>query len=255
MSDRLDMVDHKEVFVERLKLIGVNVDSISEEEVYERILRLSEMGKPAQIVLLDTALLIKARLNKELLNCINSSDLVLPVSAGVRNGLRFFNHKVHIFNYFYFTIRLLSFFTDHKKIVYMLGGSKKIIDKAEKNVKQSFPGIKLMGKYHTQYKKDFEPKLITAIRKIEPALVVVSMKRPKQEKWIAAKKAKLNQGVFLGVENFVDILGGKLLSPSDRIVHSTLASCKKIFKKPLRIFDYILYFNILIVYKLFKIQS
>lgn len=240
--------------MERLNLLGVNVDSISEEEIYERILKLSESGQSSQIVLLNTALLIKAKLNKKLRKVINSSELVIPISNGVRFGLSFIHKKkVEIFNSFTFAIRLLSYFTDNKKVVYILGGNRKIIEKAERNIKESFPGIKLLGKYHITYKRDFEPKLITNIQKISPDLLIMSMRRGKQERWLAKNRKHFNHGAMLGVENFIDMLGGKLLSPSDKLFHSFKHSFKKTVKRPVRAIDYSLYFIFLLFNKLFKI--
>jgi N-acetylglucosaminyldiphosphoundecaprenol N-acetyl-beta-D-mannosaminyltransferase len=238
----------------RFKLLGINVDSISESEIYEKIISLSEKDNSSQIIMLDTFLLIKAKFNRELHNIINSADLVLPISPGIKFGLAFFKIKLEkVYNFFYLTIRLLTFLTDEKKNIYILGGKKKSINKAEKNIRDSFPGIRLMGKYSVDYKKDFEDKLISAIQKVSPSLVLVSMKRPKQEKWIFSKKAKFKKSVFIGVERFINILGGKELSPNDKLLQSGTYSINKLIKRPFRIFYYIIYLVLLLIYKIFKL--
>jgi N-acetylglucosaminyldiphosphoundecaprenol N-acetyl-beta-D-mannosaminyltransferase len=240
--------------MKRFRLLGINVDSIAEEEVYGKILSLSEKDAPSQIILLDTYLLMKAKFNKELQNMINSADMVLPISPGIRFGLKFFKNKVEkIYNFFYFTIRLLTFLTEEKKNIYILGGKKNNINKAEKNIRDSFPGIRLLGKYSIDYKKDFEEKLISAIQKVSPSLVLVSMKRPKQEKWIYQKKNKFNRTVFIGVERFVNILGGKELSPNDKLLNSGAYSINKLIKRPFSIFYYISYIILLCIYKIFRL--
>lgn len=244
--------------MQRFRLLGIHVDSLNEDELYERIIDLSGVDKPCQIILLDVVLIIKARFSKKLRNVINSADLVVPISAGIRFGLNFVSgkKKTPYYNFFKFAIRLLSHFTDKNKIIYLLGGSnKKIIEKAEKNVKESFPGIRLMGRYHTKYRKDFEDKLITSIKKISPHLVIVSMKRSKQERWIGKNMNKVDKGVFVGVENFINILGGKKLSPSDKVIHSGFNSIKKAFRKPFLLFYYILYTFLLIFFKVFGLDK
>ncbi|HOJ64459.1 MAG TPA: WecB/TagA/CpsF family glycosyltransferase [Spirochaetota bacterium] len=232
-----------------LKLLGINVDSISEEEIYDYILILSKQERPIQIVLLDTYLLMKAKFNKELANIINSSELVIPISKGIKFGLGFFKKKVdHVYNYFSFIIKLLAHFTDFKKNIYILGGNERTIKRAEKNIKSSFPGIRLMGRYHIHYKKDFEKDLITAIRKTDPALTIISMKRPKQEKWIAARLSNFKSGVFIGVENFIDIIGSR--SSSERNINKSSYRGKIIARNPFRIFYYIFYLILLIIAKI-----
>jgi hypothetical protein len=80
--------------------------------------------------------------------------------------------------------------------------SIKLIKGAEKNVKDSYPGIKLMGVYHTKYKKDFEQKLLTSIYKIAPNLLLISKKSPKAEYWLSKQKSKLPNGVSVVIEDF-----------------------------------------------------
>lgn len=239
----------------RYKLLGVNVDIIPEEDIYNKIIELSKMEKPTYIILLDTFLLMKTRFSKELQNIINQADYVLPISPGIKFGLNFLKRKTdYIYNYFNFTIRLLTFLTEEKKNVYILGGNKNNSELIEKNIRDSFPGIRLMGKYWVDYKKDFESKLITAMQKVDPALVLVSMRRPKQEKWIYTRKKHFQSGVFLGVDNFINILVGKHESPKDNKLQSGSYSIHKIIRNPFRIFYYIFYFMLLLVYKIFRLD-
>ena len=81
----------------RHKLLGLNVDIIEEDEAYERILQLSELDTCAQVVFLDTYLLMKAKFNKELFNIINTSSLVIPTSKGIKNGLSLISKKNALF--------------------------------------------------------------------------------------------------------------------------------------------------------------
>jgi N-acetylglucosaminyldiphosphoundecaprenol N-acetyl-beta-D-mannosaminyltransferase len=237
----------------RYKLIGVNVDSISEDEIYDKILKLTELERPSQIILLDTYLLVKSFFDKELLNIINSSDLVIPISPMIKHGLKFLNKKIEkIYNYFSFLITLLLKFSDYAKFVYILGGKKKYIDKVTKNIKDSFPGIRLVGTYHSHYKKNFENDLIVAIQKANPALMYVGMKSPRQEKWIYKKKGKFYNGVFIGVGDFIDIICGKGDAPTDKTINSGSHSLKKTFRRPFMFINYIIFFILLLISKLTK---
>lgn len=239
--------------MKRYKLIGINVDSISPDEVYQYILRLSELGKPCHVVLLDTYLIAKARLNKKLRAVINSADLVIPVTIGIKYGLKFFNIKVaKVYNYFQFLINLLLHFTDEKKFIYVLGGKKKLIEKVDRNIKDSYPGIRLVGRYHGQYKKDFEKDLLTAIKKASPALFLYGGKSPKQEKWIFSRKNNFKNCVIIGVGNFINIVGGKSKAPNDMILFSKFLCFMRVFKTPFRFMNFIFFLFALLYYKLFK---
>lgn len=242
--------------MKRHKLLTINVDSIGPEEIYDKILSLMSLDRPSHIVLLDTYLLMKAQFSRELFIVINTADLVIPISRGIKRGLKFLRKDVEkVYNYYNFLITLLLKFTEESKFVYILGGQKENIEKAERNLRDSFPGIRLVGRFHTQYKKNFEKDLIMAIKKASPALVLVGKKSPKQEKWIYRNKKAFNSGVFIGVGDFINIVGGKGRSPSSRSTQAGTFAGKKIFKNPLRIyrlFYYILYGFLLLLSKIFN---
>lgn len=246
----------------RIKLLGVKVDILEEEEMYEKILKLSTLERPSRVILLDMFLLIKAKLHKDLFEILNSADLVIPISKTIHNGISFLNKKFlpvslppPVLSSFTFTIRLLSCFTENNKTVYLLGGTKKLIIGAEKNLKDSYPGIKLMGVYHTKYKKEFETKLLTSIYKITPSLLIVSKPRPKLERWLCKNRHSFPNGVSIGVENFVYEIGEKMLKPTDKLRYNFIFSLKRALRKPLCCYYFLLYFFYLIIYKLFKLDN
>lgn len=240
--------------MQKFKLLGVNVHSISPEEAYDYVLNSSQLDKTSHIVFLDTYLLIKSQFNKELFNFINNASLVIPISPGIKIGLKFLNRKLEkVYNYFNFIINLLIKYTDKKEFIYILGGNRSIIEKAERNIRDSYPGIRLVGRFHIDYKKDFEKDLITAIQKASPALILVGKKSPSQEKWIYKKEHYFKKGVFLGVKDFFEIVGGKKKSPTDEMVQSGFYRLFNLFKNPFRlfrIFYYIIYIFLLLLSKI-----
>ena len=242
--------------MKRYRLLGVYVDSISPDELSTRIIKLSELNKPSYIVFLDTYLLMKAQFSNKLLNIINSADIILPISPGIARGLKFFQKNVEkVYNYFNFIITLLLNFTEKKKFIYILGGENNNVENAKKKIEDSFPGIKFICKFHGQYRNKLENNLITAIRKASPSLVLVGNESPKQEKWIYKRIKEFNMGIFIGVGNFINIIGGKEGAPSDKSIHSFSYAFKNFLKNPLRIgrgFYYFLYIFFLLLYKIFK---
>ncbi len=237
--------------MKRCKLLSINVDSISDEEVYDYIISLSNKEEASHVILLDTYLLMRAKFDKELASIINNADLVIPISRGLQFGLNFFKTKLAgIYNSFKFTIRLCTKITDSRKNLYVVGGqNQKDSEKAEKNIRESFPGIKLMGKYHASYKKDFEKKLLLAIYKVSPSFVLVSGRRPRQEKWIYRHKQKFNNCVFIGVGNFVHVLAGK--EKYQKYIDMGKYDFEKLSGRPFKGFLYFCYFFALIFSRLF----
>ena len=73
----------------RYTLLGINVDLLTEQEIFDRIMELSEGDKSEHVILLDTYLLMKAQFDKSLAQIINSAALVIPISKGITSGLKF----------------------------------------------------------------------------------------------------------------------------------------------------------------------
>jgi N-acetylglucosaminyldiphosphoundecaprenol N-acetyl-beta-D-mannosaminyltransferase len=240
----------------RYNLLNIPIDIYEQNELIEKIIKLSESNKPSRIILIDTYMLLKAKFRKDIYNLIVTADLVLPISAGIKFGLNFLNKKIDkVYNFYNFLISLLLAFSEKNKFIYVLGGKKKYIGKVDKNLRDSFPGIRIVGTYHSQYKKSFEENLITAIRKASPSLILVGDKSPKQDKWIFKMKNRFDQGVFIGVGEFINIVGGKGNSPSDRSVQSGSHSIKKFARNPLkfyRAFIYLFFIPMLIAEKIFN---
>lgn len=238
--------------MKRYKLLGINIDQIEQEELYSYILKLSEDEKPHHIVLLDTYLLVKALFNKQLHDYINSASLVLPISRGISFGVSFLKLGVKkIYNYYNFVIGLLLYFCDYERFIYILGGKKKNIEKLDKNIKDSFPGIRLVGRYHGQYKKSFEKDLLLAIKKTCPSLILVGLPPIKQEFWIAINRHKFNKGVFVGVGEFVNIVSERGNSESFKNRAREYKISRK-YKNPLRFLYYVIYVLLLILSKITK---
>ena len=100
---------------------------------------------------------------------------MLPVSRSVVRGARFLGRGLaSLFNPFEFVIRTLSLIEKSKGAVYLLGARKRTLEAAEENLRGSFHGIRVVGRYFGFYSKKIEASIVTAIKKSAPHLLLVA---------------------------------------------------------------------------------
>ncbi|MEG2869711.1 MAG: WecB/TagA/CpsF family glycosyltransferase [Terrisporobacter sp.] len=101
---------------------------------------------------------------------------------------------------------LLAFANKYNKSLYLLGGSKNVIELTAKKVKKEYPNIKLLG-YTDGYVQD-KDKVFDEIVDLAPDIVLVALGVPAQEILIDKHYDKFNKGIFIGVGGTFDVMSG-----------------------------------------------
>jgi N-acetylglucosaminyldiphosphoundecaprenol N-acetyl-beta-D-mannosaminyltransferase len=206
-----------EGLVTRVRILNVPVDIVKEEHLNDLICQLAENGKTNQIILLDFPGFMKARRKKgEWKEAVNSAALILPVSYRILNAARFLKIEkpVH-YKSFDFIITLLGILENRRKSAYLLGSSKKKIQKSFNNLKKSFPGLLLVGRFQGNWDKNRENDIIMAIKKASPSLLLAGKKIKGRDLWLYRNRHKLNPGITLWNRNCYEIMGGRKSKPPE----------------------------------------
>ena len=149
--------------IERINLIGVPVDVCEPENLEAEILELLAKPGTKQIVFLSIWDLLKARRKNDFSECIKNADLILPIS----------------------------------KSILRLGSHKKTLMKTEKNVRDTFPGLRIVGRYVGYYPKQDEDDIVQAIFKSQPSLVLVSEGIKDKNCWAYKRRNRFSSSLFL----------------------------------------------------------
>ena len=246
-------------------LLKVPLDIVSPEELSEIIYSLLPPpagsdgvapNKGRDIVLLSLWDLLRARRSGEYRNYVLNAALVLPISKSLVSGARFLKGKQLIrYMPFNFVISILSLLERQERSLYLLGGSNRVIRKAEKNIRSTFPRLGIVGRYGGTIRKPEEPAIMEAIRKTSPSLLLVGKGVRGEELWIARNSAALNPGLRLWCSDLFDVFAEKSRRPRDAVFEKGLEGIGFCLRNPLRffrIFLYLWYKILLFVYKFFK---
>jgi N-acetylglucosaminyldiphosphoundecaprenol N-acetyl-beta-D-mannosaminyltransferase len=242
--------------IERISLLKVPLDIAPQERMPEIICDLLKSRQGGNIILLSLWDLLRARRNEEYRSFVQGASLIIPISKSLVGGARFLTGKIPVrYMPFDFVINLLTILEKREFSLYLLGSRLRILKKAEKNLRQTFPRLRIVGRYTGGFKRQEEAALLQAIRKAAPSLLLIGKGVRGGERWIARNNARLNPGFRLWCSDLFEVFAERKKRPSRVIFDKGLEWIGFCFQKPVRLFRIVLYFYykvLLIFYRLFK---
>jgi N-acetylglucosaminyldiphosphoundecaprenol N-acetyl-beta-D-mannosaminyltransferase len=243
-------------YKQRVKLLRIPVDIISPEQLGEYTYELIKKEKECNIVLLSLWDLLRARRNSEYRSYVTNASLVIPISKSIISGIKFLTgKKAYRYMPFDFIVSMLTTLENREFSCYLLGGKNKVLLKTEKNIRQTFPRLRLVGRFPGTYKRHDEPRIIEAIKKASPSLLLAGKGIKGGERWIAKNNNNLGKGMRLWCSDIFDVFAERKKHPSRAVFDKGLEWIGYCFHNPikfLRVFPYIYYKLLLLSYKLFK---
>ena len=241
----------------RIELLGVPIDVCRPENLEEEIMRILEKPGTKQIVFLTVWDLLKARnTKKDFGECLKNADMILPISKSLLTGARFLKLPVPIrYNPFNAVIQILNTLDQHYRSLYLLGGRKKTVQTAERNVRDTFHSLRIVGRYVGYFPKSSENDVIQAIFKSSPSLVIVGEGIKEKNLWSYHRREKFSSSIFLYYRDCLGIFAGRIRRVSEKTFDAGHEIWYEIFHRPsmiFLIFPYIRYKILLLFYKLFR---
>jgi N-acetylglucosaminyldiphosphoundecaprenol N-acetyl-beta-D-mannosaminyltransferase len=242
--------------IERISLLKVPLDILPEDRMADVIYDQLKSGEGKNIVLLSLWDLLRARRSGEYRSFVLGASLVIPISKSLVGGARFLTGKTPVrYMPFDFVINLLTVLERREYSLYLLGGKPRILKRSEKNIRQTFPKLRVVGRYRGSFKRSEEGILTQAIRKASPSLLLVGKGVHGGERWIARNNAILGSGLRLWCSDLLEVFAERKKRPSREIFDRGFEWIGFCFQNPLRFFRIVPYFYykiLLLVYRLFK---
>jgi N-acetylglucosaminyldiphosphoundecaprenol N-acetyl-beta-D-mannosaminyltransferase len=241
---------------QRVNLLSVPIDIIAPDQLGPFVYESLKAEKVCNIVLLSLWDLLRARRNSEYRAYIFKASLIIPISKSIITGLKFLTGK-KAFRYmpFDFIISLLTTLENREYSCYLLGGKINVLLKTEKNLRQTFPRLRIVGRFPGSFRRHDEPTIIEAIKKASPSLLLVGSGVRGQERWIARNNITLGKGIRLWCSDIFDVFAEKKKRPSHAAFENGFEWISYCFQKPykfFRIFPYINYKIALLINKIFN---
>jgi N-acetylglucosaminyldiphosphoundecaprenol N-acetyl-beta-D-mannosaminyltransferase len=240
---------------ERINFLKVPIDIVPHEQLGPVVYELLRKGGGRNVVLLSLMDLLEARRNAEYREYVRNAALVIPISKSIVGGIRFLTGK-QVVRYmpFDFAVSLLSILEEREFSVFLLGGKLRVLRKTESNIRQTFPRLRVVGRFPGSFKKQEEGLIVEAIRKTAASLLLVAKGVRGEEHWIARYSDALNPGLRLWCSDLYDVFAERCHRPSRKTFDRGLEFVGYCFRSPLkffRIFPYFYYKLLLLGHKLF----
>ena len=238
----------------RVNLLDIPLDVVSDNQLEDRIVQLLDDGKKHQIVLLSLWDFMRVRGKSNYATSIRSSSLILTSSKLVAFGAKFLR-KSEITRHmpFEFVIRLLSVLEKRRRSVYVIGGRPSILQTATSNLRGSFPELHIVGRCAGYFPISHEENILLAIRKASPSLILGGKGLPGRDKWMQHNRKHFTAGLTYWCGTCIDVFSGKRKKMSRELWAKGLDFFPELIRNPLRAlrgFVYLWYLLLLLYSKI-----
>jgi N-acetylglucosaminyldiphosphoundecaprenol N-acetyl-beta-D-mannosaminyltransferase len=223
-------------------------------EIAEELLARTDLK---QVMLVRWWDFMKIRANRELRVCARKAALVVPVSKSLAAGARFLTHarpERHL--PFSLVIRLLGALEDRKKSIYILGGNPEMLRTVEQNLRETFPGLRCVGRYTGLFSAAVETDIITAISKAQPDLLLLGSGVPGSDRWIHRHRAALGSCIALSSPETFAIFAERRKRTSKSAFRRGTDFLPNLLRRPWRILRFpvfVWYVFLLLIFRVFRI--
>lgn len=241
---------------EKIELAGVPITICPKKDVEEAVLELLAKPGTKQIIFLSVWNFLKARGKNDYAECVKNADLVLPISKSLLWGAKFLKKTVPVrYNPFAFVIEVFSILETHFKSIYLLGSHKKSLQKAESNVRVTFPSLQIVGRYVGYFPKVTESDIMQAIYKASPSLVLLGDGVGEKDCWPYRRRNSFSSSIFLYYHDALGIFSERIRRVDEKSFNKGHEIIFEVMHNPLKIFlvfPFLWYVITIVWYRLFK---
>lgn len=198
----------------RGSLLGIPIDALTRAEVLARCREAIAGSKLTHIVTANPEILLQAHADTAYAELLRGAEFIVPDGIGLLVGARLLDQRIPE------RIPGIELLTEISQLaagagkgVFLLGGQFGIAPDAAKMLQKEVPRLSIAAFVPEHDAQDPPPELWTQLEKVHPTVLFVAYGAPKQERWIAQHKQRLEDlgiRVAMGVGGAFDILSGRL---------------------------------------------
>lgn len=181
----------------KVKLLGFEIDTFDFEGAIEYAKTIS-----GQVVTINPEMMS----DSDMIDIVNSSELVIPDGIGVEIGLKIIGHNVRRIPGIQFAYRMLQECAEDGKSVALIGAKPEIIEKAVQSLKKEIENLNIVYVQDGYFNDD--KKVFSELKDTDARLVLCALGSPKQELFIKEAKKNMPESLFIGVGGSFDVWSG-----------------------------------------------
>ena len=186
--------------MDKINILGINVDVINQPELLAEIDRLAAAQKPALVNNVNVNACNLAYNDPEFLEILNASEVVFCDGFGVKLGALLLGKKTGqrmtppdwIDELFKLCLR-------RRYCIYFIGDTDEVVSLFARRVKEKYPELRILGRRDGFFALtgDANARIMSEIQRSGPDIILTGMGMPLQEKWAWQAKSRLGKGVII----------------------------------------------------------
>lgn len=108
-----------------------------------------------------------------------------------------------------FVLNLIRMAQAKNYTLFIVGSDNQVLEKLHSNFLRSFPKLRITGKHHGYLKGEAKEKVLAAMQKTAPDIILLSLGYKKEMQWISENKKHLKNCIIINLNGALDNMAGK----------------------------------------------
>jgi len=242
---------------ERVKILGVQVDSLTIQHLHNEMGRIIQAQEHQLVLNVNVNCLNLAYRHGWLRDFLNSAALVFCDGSGVRLGLGMLGRRIpERITYADWTWQLAEFAEPRGFTLFFLGARPGIADQAAARLKERFPSLHIVGTHHGYFDKTPDSPenkaVIQQINAVKPNILILGFGMPMQERWLLENWERIEANIALTGGAVFDYVSGELHRAPRWMTDHGLEWLGRLIIEPRRLWRRYIVGNPLFLYRVLK---
>lgn len=228
------------------RIISIDVNLGTYSSFIDRLVALAEYRKSSYTCVANVHMCIEAADDPAFAQVVNEADIVTPDGMPLAKGLKFIygRHQDRVAGMDLLP-DLLKLSEVNKLKVFFYGGTQTVQDATHSFVKKHYPALVAVGFYSPPFRPlsmEEEEETVKKINATGTHFVFVALGCPKQEKWMASMKGRIN-ACMIGIGGALPVMIGHQRRAPKWMQRASLEWLYRLYQEPKRLFKRYAYTN------------
>lgn len=239
----------------RKSFITLNISIGRYADFIKAITGLALKKESSYICIANVHMAIEAYYDKNFANLVNAADIITPDGVPLAKGIKM------IYGIDQDRVAGMDLLPDlieqsatHQLGIFFYGGTQKMLDETCAYIKENYPLADIKGAISPPFRSlspQEEEDTVNQINIASPHIVFVVLGCPKQEKWMAAMKGRVNS-LMIGVGGALPVMIGQQKRAPNWMQKYSLEWLYRLFQEPKRLFKRYFITNTVFIFLLLR---
>lgn len=241
--------------MKKKKVLSLMITTGSYSQFIDGLVELGTTKKSSYVCVSNVHMLIEAYNDSSFAAIVNNADIATPDGMPLAKGFK------SLYGIRQDRVAGMDLLPDLLKIceknamnAYFYGGTEAMLDNTSEYCKKHFPKLSISGLFSPPFRPltlDEENTIINQINAAKPNFIFVALGCPKQEKWMASMKGRIN-GCMIGIGGALPVMVGMQKRAPGWMQKTSLEWLYRLSQEPKRLFKRYAITNSTFLYLFFK---